>query len=439
MLWSRSLWTFSPADYQTMSKDDNRFTDPTLFRKNLEGLRSRIAPSRELALESLYTLSSSLSKVQISELLRAAVLEYPERPRADRPGYGAALLDLLYGKVTLEDIVMYLRPPIKTLKPDAAWTSIDLVASIATEASAREYVSLLKDRMSVAPFENIPLNSIFENPHAESVYFPALFEYAHKPEYRGPMLELSHRFCEEERLEPEDLKPINGLVYDSFDATWEPVKEAQQSSDGEWMWKEPYSDIRHGICLLLDLMGYMECENSVERLRNALALPDPRLKMFAVLALVRLGENVAVHELVSIAQSSETRNLLYDGLASRGRQDLFPVEYSTQEAFAESDMVNWLAYPTELGRPPSDLELMKVIFEEDEDGTRLRFYVWKFCMSDPHWASENGWMAAISGPFDLSEGPNTCPLGSTFSRFDKWDSYRPEQHLDRILELFDSE
>jgi hypothetical protein len=32
-----------------------------------------------------------------------------------------------------------------------------------------------------------------------------------------------------------------------------------------------------------------------------------------------------------------------------------------QEAFAESDMVNWLTYPTELGHVPDKIELMQVL------------------------------------------------------------------------------
>ena len=66
----------------------------------------------------------------------------------------------------------------------------------------------------------------------------------------------------------------------------------------------------------------------------------------------------AVTALDSVAASAEMRNWFHFALTSLGRTELFPPRFATHEAFAESNMVSWLAFPTELARTPHEIELM---------------------------------------------------------------------------------
>lgn len=99
----------------------------------------------------------------------------------------------------------------------------------------------------------------------------------------------------------------------------------------------------------------------IVELLKAQSLSDPLLQMFAVLGSLRNGQAVDGRVVNTIAASAEARNWLFRGLTDIGRIDLFPPRFFSQEAFAESDMVNWLAYPTELARTPDEIELMKVL------------------------------------------------------------------------------
>jgi len=63
---------------------------------------------------------------------------------------------------------------------------------------------------------------------------------------------------------------------------------------------------------------------------------------------------------MDIAANSETRNWFYNALVKMGRSEIYPEEYRNQKSFAESNMVEWLVYPTELGRMPDEIELMNV-------------------------------------------------------------------------------
>ena len=109
------------------------------------------------------------------------------------------------------------------------------------------------------------------------------------------------------------------------------------------------------------------------------------------------------------------RNWFYNALDNMNRLELFPEEYVSQEKFAESNMVDWLCYPTELGREPDEIELD--IFED----SKYEFYLFRFRSDSEGW-KEKGWMAGLAGPFKAEEIPTINSSGYTFSRFDEWDS-----------------
>ena len=43
------------------------------------------------------------------------------------------------------------------------------------------------------------------------------------------------------------------------------------------------------------------------------------------------------------------------------------------------------------------------------------------------------WYAGVAGPFPRGK-PSAHDLGDTFSRFDKWETATPQEHLQKILE-----
>jgi hypothetical protein len=119
-----------------------------------------------------------------------------------------------------------------------------------------------------------------------------------------------------------------------------------------------------------------------------------------------------------------------------GKGRLFPAKWATQKALAESDMVRWLTFPTELGRAPDEIELMKVVSKNfgPPDGV-LEWYLFRFRTNPPHWSAKDGWMSGVAGPFKKSESPSTTAYGDTFSTFTRWDSLTPEQHVEDVRKL----
>jgi hypothetical protein len=192
--------------------------------------------------------------------------------------------------------------------------------------------------------------------------------------------------------------------------------------------------------LLFDLLGHLGKDAAViSILREAELLTDPRPRLFAITSLIAHGEEPISQALLEVAQDAETRGILFTQLSALNKYQLFPKSELQQSKLAESDMVNWLTFPTELGRAPDHIELMKTV--ELDAGTNnggiFVYYIFRFKTDPPHWSAEDEWMAGISGPFRKDDFPTMYSWGDTFSTFTKWDKFDADEHLSSIVDLME--
>jgi hypothetical protein len=212
----------------------------------------------------------------------------------------------------------------------------------------------------------------------------------------------------------------------------------QRTDEVAWRWDDNYAEPRLEAGLVLDLLGHLgQSPEVIAALREAEKLQDPRVKMFAVLSLLKLGEAPGSRSLLDVAEDAESRGHLFRALEARGALDLMPASQRTQEKLAEADMVAWLTYPTELARAPDEIELMKTVEVNAGKGGGgvFVYYVFRFRTHEPHWAAKDGWMAGISGPFRKDEMPTMTGWGDTFSSFTKWEEFDASDHLSSVREL----
>lgn len=207
----------------------------------------------------------------------------------------------------------------------------------------------------------------------------------------------------------------------------------QQAPTQDERWKDEYQDVLGREEYLADLLGHAGAK-AEPYLRRCLEAKDPRISCFAILSLIRIGCEVEPVEVQLVAADDEMRNTFFNQLEKLGRTKLFPKEYRTQEAFARSEMVRWLVYPTELGRPPDQIELMKVVDTPVVDDV-MSVYVYRFRTVGLHWAAKDGWMAGIAGAYAKSQSPTTHARGQTFSKFESYASKTPEEHVGDIQEM----
>lgn len=154
-----------------------------------------------------------------------------------------------------------------------------------------------------------------------------------------------------------------------------------------------------------------------------------------VLKALRVGTIPDSAEVLRFAEDRRTRKVLFDTLTEAKRLDLFPSQYLTWEALAESDLALWLWHPNELGSPPDEIELMaKVPAPSPALPHPSEYFLFRFRTQPPHWAAKDGWMAGVAGPY-MTAGDPSPHAGGTFSQFEPYDSRSPEEHVKIIHEL----
>jgi hypothetical protein len=132
------------------------------------------------------------------------------------------------------------------------------------------------------------------------------------------------------------------------------------------------------------------------------------------------GENLTESDIIPFAKNILTRQTTYELLNEYSKADLFPKEFLNIEKGAESNLANWLEFPTELDGCPDEMELVKKVTYKIEN-ENVYYYVFKFRINEPHWAAKDGWMLGVVGPYFDDSKPYDFP-GGTFSRLSKIDS-----------------
>ncbi len=172
--------------------------------------------------------------------------------------------------------------------------------------------------------------------------------------------------------------------------------------------------------------------DSTTLLDAALRHPDPWIALSACTALLRTGHVPPPSVLVRVASEAECRVVLVKALEDTRRLDLLPVALRTQAVLAEAEMVQWLIYPTELGRPPDEIEPVGVQPMRHAEGV-ADLYVFRFRAREPHWAAEHGWLVGVAGPYLRSAQPTSNSLNATFSRFEPYDPERVHESVRAII------
>ncbi|MBE8725365.1 hypothetical protein [Flavobacterium hungaricum] len=110
------------------------------------------------------------------------------------------------------------------------------------------------------------------------------------------------------------------------------------------------------------------------------------------------GLEVTKEDVFPFASDLLTRQITFQLLKEYKKLELFPDVFNTIEKGAETDLANWLEFPTELDACPDEIELEEKV-TIDFDGNNVFYYVFKFKTYEPHWASKNDWMLGVVGPY----------------------------------------
>jgi hypothetical protein len=155
-----------------------------------------------------------------------------------------------------------------------------------------------------------------------------------------------------------------------------------------------------------------------------------RLRLAPVVAPLKDGRAVDPATIAALAADAEFRNDLFEEMERLGQAGLFPAQYRSVEAFAESVIVSWLAHPNELRKAPDAIELVGKHAMESGDGLgKLTYFLYRFRVEPPHFAADKGWIAGVCGPFlEAADAPLLAPLG-LFSEMQPFDQVQPAEYI----------
>jgi hypothetical protein len=147
------------------------------------------------------------------------------------------------------------------------------------------------------------------------------------------------------------------------------------------------------------------------------------------------GQLLTPFDIYEFAENKLTRELTFLLLQNHRMTELFPDEFYSIEKAAESNLANWLEFPTELDACPNEIEhIKKVPIYIDGQNHYVYYHVYKFRMDRPHWAAKAGWMLGVVGPYSDHSKPYDHPK-STFSRLHKSsDVSRPDEEAKWVHE-----
>ncbi|EMR02759.1 hypothetical protein [Cesiribacter andamanensis] len=121
-------------------------------------------------------------------------------------------------------------------------------------------------------------------------------------------------------------------------------------------------------------------------------------------------------QIYEYAKSAQTREMTYLLLSEHNKADAFPAEFNTIVKAAESNLVSWLEFPTELNACPDEIEhLKRVTIDFDGQQNYVHYEVFKYKTYEPHWAAKGGWILGVVGPYFDDSKPYDHP-SATFSR-----------------------
>lgn len=285
----------------------------------------------------------------------------------------------------------------------------------------------LLDQYGVPPVSPFP-DRAFADRHLGKIrrLMPNMLMSTKDADQLASVMNLIHRALQQGHLSIDDLAPAAETTQTEAARLLSELDIFLKAHGDEGRYEEAYEDLRVALGVHLDLSGMLPLA-STELLERAQTFDDSRVALFAIVSLLKKEIEPAQSATERCASSHAVRDDLYTQLKRLNRLDLFPTQYLNHESFAACAMVQWLMFPSELGREPEALELVAKLVGRSEDVGDAIMYLWK-CTSDGHA------FACANGPYRIDAEMGDLLGGHSFSNFKAWDEATPEQHLADVVD-----
>jgi len=390
-------------------------------RAILEDLSSLDPARRKQAKTSLRR--HKFRKSDLPALYEAIERQYPDD--TDRFLSTRHALFRVLWKVNDPSTVDFIRRVHSSLpdNPDIRFCALRTLSEMSTEQSLRLLLDIL---IAHEPALGLSIHALFvpllQNPKHAQVLFPKLFEALKTREYKHPIYCLAIAYRDNDRLSDTVIANCRAVLMQDYETALQDRETLPEDS-------QEYADAVALLQVVLDLMASFPGDPEIAAvLRSRLNDPTPAICLFAANSLVALGRDLPPECLDRIAADPSTRLDLYEHLQKLGQSQLFPPAYHTQLHFAEAQMVRWLCFPTEMGKPPDRIECI-ASREVTTAGRRGRVYLFRYFYED----DDSGWMVGLSGPQPSDPAQVSSQGHLTFSHFHKLDEMSTDEHFDSLL------
>ena len=212
--------------------------------------------------------------------------------------------------------------------------------------------------------------------------YPQLLSFSSDSLLGTPLFSIHHLMLERNMISINDIKQF------------EPAILKAANNELEWIAKNR-SDYYYSVGMkdLFYVLGQLQSHASINLLRKFLQCKYLSIQYDAATELIRIGQAIDPAILLALAADNMYRVSLYEELQKKGVQNVFPVKYLNQKAFAEAYLED---ARDELSFSANFIGEKVVPYK----GTRKKFYLYKVTIGDD---GDKYSYLGISGPFDLDE------------------------------------
>ncbi|MBE6584949.1 MAG: hypothetical protein E7645_00300 [Ruminococcaceae bacterium] len=159
---------------------------------------------------------------------------------------------------------------------------------------------------------------------------------------------------------------------------------------------QPSEDVINALEVACDVCGCLRTNELLDLMYEVLKTGRANLCFYAVRSLLKAGKSVPDEALAALAADLEYASMTYSLLEQYGMLKRFPSAYAEKEYLAQSTMIRWLVYPTELGEMPEEIEYLGQVKKKE------LYYIFRFKSHSDNledarkgqwligWASEEG-------------------------------------------------
>lgn len=209
----------------------------------------------------------------------------------------------------------------------------------------------------------LALSPLFlKRPLPVDAVFPKLFAAIDKPQLAAAVIDLANFLFREGLAEQHPGQPLTPQLMELLGSLTHSLKLLEERPEDFAETPQQLGQrVAHSVSLavsLCDALALIGDERAIAKLNLALGLSHRRVRTEAAAALARFGDKQGEETLIELAAMpvSRLRVLAYaDELKLTAK---VPPQFRTLAARAESELVVWLAEPTQFGVPPTHIELV---------------------------------------------------------------------------------